>query len=371
MNASFAVMSNFTQTVTVPPPGGVAANWSAQVYVYADPTCFGCYYTDDGAGHADTACIPNTVYGADVPTATAAFCAQAEQWRAVYYAATAVLDATDLTNSGNVVACQAVARPFNLGHVNYGGQTNIARFNIVQFQAEDTVEYVQAAQMPDCYTGRARDGVYMPLRMDPQFAIWRDQGSDLVLDASSAHWPTAGTELQTITVGASTAQTTGLYPDLVNAWYNTNQWSGDRHLMPCVANIGALCFENLNPAAALRITFRAGFETRVQPGSIQTPQQKPSIPYDRAAVEGYFAIRRQLKDAYPASYNDLGTLWKIIKGVAGFLEPAVSAIPGVGPAAVTIAKAVGKAVDGAMSRRTARKNQQATQKKGLVVKRRS
>lgn len=48
-----------------------------------------------------------------------------------------------------------------------------------------------------------------------------------------------------------------------------------------------------------------------------------SPEHDPVALGAYYAISRQLKDAYPADYNDLGKIVRTIADVAG---PALSTI---------------------------------------------
>jgi len=82
----------------------------------------------------------------------------------------------------------------------------------------------------------------------------------------------------------------------------------------------------------MSIYVRCGFEIQVPAGSLYSPQLKMSPPHDAVAIENYFQIARQLKDAYPADYNDLGKIWDVISGAAKAVAPFLSAIPVAGPA---------------------------------------
>jgi hypothetical protein len=52
---------------------------------------------------------------------------------------------------------------------------------------------------------------------------------------------------------------------------------------------------------------------------------------DQMAIDSYFRVVRCLKDAYPASYNDIGKLWDTISGIAKQALPYINAVaPQVG-----------------------------------------
>jgi hypothetical protein len=74
---------------------------------------------------------------------------------------------------------------------------------------------------------------------------------------------------------------------------------------------------------------------QVSPASTLAPQLKLSPPYDKRALDTYFAVARELKDGYPADYNDLGKIWDALSGALKQIGPALSVIPGWGPVAST------------------------------------
>jgi len=102
----------------------------------------------------------------------------------------------------------------------------------------------------------------------------------------------------------------------------------------------------------MSVYVRAGYEIQVAPGSIYSPQLKMSPPHDPVAIENYFQIARQLKDAYPADYNDLGKIWDVISGAAKAVSPFLAAIPGIGPvlsSVVPMAAGAGDAIRRALT----------------------
>jgi hypothetical protein len=99
----------------------------------------------------------------------------------------------------------------------------------------------------------------------------------------------------------------------------------------CNSNWADFSFKNLAVTTSLSFFYRFGFEVQVLPTSQMSPHLKLSPKHDPAALNAYFAISRELKDAYPADFNDLGMIWDIISSAAKAVAPALGAIPVAGP----------------------------------------
>jgi hypothetical protein len=84
----------------------------------------------------------------------------------------------------------------------------------------------------------------------------------------------------------------------------------------------------------LTLVFRAGYELQCQPTSTYSSYLRLSPPYDPIAINDYYAISRELKDAYPSDYNDWGKLWNVIKSAARTVIPFVR---GLGPIGAGVA----------------------------------
>lgn len=100
------------------------------------------------------------------------------------------------------------------------------------------------------------------------------------------------------------------------------------------------CFQNMSTETRLVCYFRFGVEIQALPTSPFSPYLKLSPPYDPAAIEAYFRISRELKDAYPADYNDLGKLWSVIKQVARRVLPAVGMLGPIGKTVSVLGSAI-------------------------------
>lgn len=359
--AKSVVFQTYTQVVDIAPPAGSAGSWEGEIYFFADPSCPVSWYTrdEDDSVH-ETGEASNATWGANANLASRAFVAAFESWRMAYAGLTVSLDATALTNKGNLVAAQYIPNPVDYGMISIDETgAHVPNSRVVMYQEADTAEYQQVNQMPNSYVGLAKDGCYIPLRLDGNHQKWWTPSDGLVFDSSGL--VASGADTFTIPVADAGATGVGLYPNTDQFWYNptTHLYMGQKHLLPCFANVGVVAFKNLDITAHLRLTYRLGVEGTVQPGTALTPYQHISPEYDREAIDTYFAIARRLKDAYPASYNDLGKMWDVIKQVAQALGPVVKSIPVYGPAITAVASTVGKQVDRAIAR-----SRKRTPKKG-------
>lgn len=72
--------------------------------------------------------------------------------------------------------------------------------------------------------------------------------------------------------------------------------------------------------------YRGGWEYQVAPSTTLVSFAKTSPVYDPQALATYFKISRELKDGYPADYNDLGKILDVIKGAAKTVLPIASSV---------------------------------------------
>jgi len=107
-------------------------------------------------------------------------------------------------------------------------------------------------------------------------------------------------------------------------------------------NVGVICARNLSAATRYAVFIRCGLELQVHPTSVLSPQMHLSPVYDAQVLSTYYAIARDLKDAYPASYNSAGKIWDQISKVAKAVLPTVAklGIPVASPLAAGLNGAV-------------------------------
>lgn len=332
--------------------------WECEIYLLSDPVRFATIFVRDVDGGNPAALTVLNQKIAD-PGDTeevkgSAWISEMMRWRLAYAGTTVYLDAPALANEGTVVAAQTPVKPrfcpLSITETLQSKKLASAAPNAlgvtswlsagVSWGTDALPEYAELMAMPNSYTGEAKNGVYMPLRLDSNHALWHD-----ARDAAAEVKNTDGSLLNDVgQLAAVQAASAGVYAPAKTFQYDAATIA-DWHLLPCVSNMGCIAFRNLSSTASLMMACRLGFEVQVLPRSMYSPYLHISPAYDRLSLETYWAISRELKDAYPADYNDLGKLWDVIKRVAGFAAPIVRMIPGVGPAVEAIARPVGAVLD--------------------------
>lgn len=322
---------NYQQTVDIAAPSGLgaASTWDCTVLFMNDPTCFGNIMTVPTAGGTATNyCVYNKALGGNVGQAKTTFLADFTQWRGMYAGLSVHLSAPAVSDQGVVTAAQYPYTAMEMGSQtapsaigsNYTSKSPVVRFD----QTAVIPDYNALIGMPNAYCGNARDGVYMPLRLDGNHVKWHTN-NDTRYDASS--WAVVpSTSSLTTPVSAVGA---GFWPYTdTNGLYFSTKWYGDEHLLPCSNVFGGMVFKGLSASATLNFVYRVGFEATCLPTSPFVSFLKVSPEHDLMAITNYYKISRQLKDAYPVAYNDLGKLWDVIKGAARVISPVLSVVPG-------------------------------------------
>lgn len=343
-----------TQVIEAPDP---TKNWETELTLLPSPVCFSAIQSSstDGVSFAHTNHSNAQLAGTTFASKYAAWKALAQRWRLAYAAATVYFDAPATANQGTVVAAQYVMRPsvyppsqsgiINGEGVLLTGEREYTR-DLVCYTEADWARGPVAQSMPSSYFGNARDGVYMPMKLTETCQDWIGEEMDgqmggLILNTPLPSGPAQGTEaFQPFYAGegpyaapisvlkfpywdpvlATTIRTVGTSDGAVGTLtYGTTV----PHLDP---NIATMSFRNLDKAARITVFYRYGWEIQVQPGSVLTPQQKLSPRYDAVALDAYFAIAREMKDAYPESYNGFGKIWDVISEIGKTVLPVLSTI---------------------------------------------
>lgn len=354
---------NYQQASTIINPGE-DETWECELTFLNDPSIFCAVRTMTSAGdHTTVYNIHNTALGVTPVAAALGFSgAFVERWRMAYGSVTVYADGPSLANQGSVVAAQYPARPYRISvpsmatgptaFVGYG-----LRYPIDRWQAQDSPGFDTLLSMPNSYSGLAKDGVYMPMKLDSNHAAWHDH-RDLVYDASL--WTTHGTT-ELVPVTSEVAATVGGFPYYsippLTSTIATGEWLGSPHLAPMLDNLGQICFKNLGPDVNLSLAIRMGVEVMVQPASTYRSFLHLSPVFDPMALGTYFKIARELKDAYPSDYNDLGKLWDVIKSAARIISPFMGLVPG-GSLIREAASLAGKGVDTYVDRKKPAKEMQ-------------
>lgn len=275
-----------------------------------------------------------------------------EAHRLLAYGVTAYQDGPQLANQGTITAAQwQVAREkYTACHQmvpNLSVTLPVAATRITAYQENDFASYDFSQHLPNAYFAESKDGCYLPMRLTRTSQHWVTD-ADLEFYANYAlphvngvlHLP-----LATAGIGASAPPFPALSCAKVNdiiADPNYGGIWGDRVFAPLNDTWGGISCRNLSYQTSFAFYIRQVVECRVTPTSLLAPQVQMSPPYDPLAIASYFRINRELKDAYPADFNDLGKIWDAIKSAAKVALPIASMLPG--PAGI-----VGKIGSGIMS----------------------
>lgn len=314
-------------------------NWDLDFSLIPHPLLFGyskVSYTDAvlNTPIEDKGNILNLQFGsAYYQNALTKFCGDVERWRIAYMSATFYLNATATTDQGTVVAAMVPVgfrTLYSSATVPNGPGYSTVAPGVMFFQYEDEPNGETLQMMPNMYFGKAKEGVYMPLKLTKGFDKWRDASSLMFvgnrLINNETAWVTSEDIVSTDHFPFPMVDSFALEATQLDLTFD-----GQLTPTPCSGSFGHVCFKGLDKAASVTVVIRCGFQVQVHPTSMLAPQMKISPEYDGSALSEYFRIARRLKDAYPANYNDLGKLWKTILSVIESTAPVLDVIvPGLG-----------------------------------------
>lgn len=258
-----------------------------------------------------------------------------EAHRLIACGVTAYQDGPALANQGTITAAQwEVARQkYHDKSFNALAPATISTTRIALYQGNDFANYDFSQHMPNAYFAESKEGCYLPLRLTRTSQKWTTD-ADLEFFGDTA-LPHVNGNLHLPLVTGGLTRHAAPFPDLTCAYANDvlldpnygGTW-GDLVYAPLNGTWGGISCRNLSYQTSFAFYIRQVIEARVTPTSLLAPQVQMSPPYDPTAIATYFRINRELKDAYPADFNDLGKIWDVIKTAAKTILPFLSAAPG-------------------------------------------
>lgn len=338
----------FNNMFQVSPPAGLLATdtWACDFLATArDPLCFGTYSKDKtgnftgslihkgyfGTGLdnrlmnpqvAGTGATPESAYSAKRNT----FVSNVRKYRIAYYGVTAHVDAPALSNQGTLAATQypVCDRSFTAGMCGLGGLAKAYRkLKVVPFT--EYPDFAGIQNLPNVYSAAAKDGCYLPLKLGEEDLEMRAVADSFFIHGDWDVTANGYVDAEGLNIGASTGLTNPLtpVPDFSIAPASGANQTGTTALPVACNQVGHICFRGLDPKATIYLYVRCGFDIEVAPGSIYSPYVRNPVMEDDAAVRAYFAVSRQLKDAYPGEFNDLGEMFDLIVNTAADVLPAL------------------------------------------------
>lgn len=326
------ICMNYQSTFTLSIHESQTGPWSFDMTMLPHPLYVAYWEGDKAYSPADATAQVGNFWNTQLTAETtptsdqllAAWLAMAQRWRITYMSVTAYQDGPDLANQGTLVVSQTPMQPSHFACSIAPGSTNYSFRTLAEFDKDNEGPNFQRSQsMPNAYMGRSREGCYVPLKLTDTCQEWHSQ-SDLIVPYRPASTSTSG-----ITAVPGSDYQTFPFHSTVPAYYiasgPTLRGSAVPDLMNGgVANISA---RNLSEETSFTFYFRLGVEMQLAPTSTLTPQLKLSPPHDPTAMDTYFAIARELKDAYPADFNDLGRMWDVISATVKSISPVLRTIP--------------------------------------------
>lgn len=341
-----SVCMDYETVVSIPPPVGAQASWSATISMLGHPIQ-PCSVLTQASGVAVGyvgVTNPTIVATSSYSDYTVGFAGLCNSYRMLYCGLTADLDASALNDSGSVVAGQF---PLESQVFNYSatGTSGTAQCHVLNTNYRTNFPGSAISQLPGAYMGLAKDGIYMPLKLDPQ-SPWVSTAMGQLVATSSLGTAVALSQasLTSYTLSTAVAPAGVSFP-----FYGSTAYGNPYPLRPAnltaasaaaggdvvVAlqqqSVGHCYFYNLSPSASLTLKLRWGVELRVEPTSMLAPALKPSARHDSLALSAYSDLAGSLPWAYPSSYNSEGKLAAVIKRAWNMIKPAAATVMGAIP----------------------------------------
>lgn len=317
----------WSTNVTNPTPGTTGI-WSFDLFLFAHPILAGALRTHDSAGAYLWSPIVNPQVGLSGSTWIQRqewFVNNVEKYRVAYLGVTGHQDAAAVTNQG-MIACVQYPITSISGSLDTDDVVDqIVR--LVDLFSSAPKTWTEMQTLPNAYLNTAREGVYAPYKLSRTCQDWqtsRDLRQFVPYGNCSAFAPTA----RRVVLGAaapSLTTLTGGWPYGLTGYYAGSVESTEMTLKRSDEGIIHIAGINLHSSSSFTFIFRAGYELQVAPGSAVSTFAKLSPRYDSLALDGYYAIAREFKDAYPEDFNSLekilGTIASVVGDVVGTLFP--------------------------------------------------
>jgi hypothetical protein len=326
---------NYQSTFTLSPAGGATGTWQFDASLLPDPIAFMSVAKTDSTGITTSLNLNSQLTGATYGTKYVAFQGVAQRWRLAYMSVTAYQDGPDLSNQGMISVVQKPAQPAVYYGSGMTGTQVTCGPKITKFQTDDAPDFNSSQTFPNAYLNNSKFGAYAPMKLTSTCQQWKDLFRDITLygGATSA---TSGAGL-TLPTATGAMVNWPYYGENEAAYLAANGFMGQTILEWGNGAHVQISARNLSVATSFTFYVRCGIEIQCNPGTIYGPYLKLSPPHDSRALKTYFAIAREMKDAYPADYNDLGKIWETIKSILRKVAPAIGMIPFPGSGIVSAA----------------------------------
>lgn len=325
------VMMNYQSTFNLAPYPGESDTWGFDATLLPHPVNFMWYKRDGGLDGFDYGNFMNSqLTGATHTEKMQGFLSLAQRWRLAYAAVTIYQDGPDLANQGTLAVYQPPVQPISFSMSHPIGNYIWCMPKVSLYETDDMPNFDTSQGMPNAYFNRSREGAYVPLKLTDTCQDWSSE-SDMtgIVNAGSVQQNPSVNGY----IGVSEDSNMLIHPLYPHHNLVSTQWSvgpPEQLVGQVTSNMlngtfAHICGRNLAKTTSFAFYVRMGIEMQVNTASPIAPQMKLSPQYDPRALDTYFRLAREFKDAYPSNFNDLGKLWDVISAAVRtslpFLKP--------------------------------------------------
>lgn len=361
MTTATSCLVNYQVTASLSPTNGATGTWEFDATLLPHPVNFMATQKTDSTGTYPDVVLNTQMMGATIEDKTTWLISNAQQWRLAYAGVTITQDGPALADQGTIVVSQSPISPvvFPVSAALITNNQYSAAPPVEVYTAEDFPNYMASQALPNSYFDQSKKGVYIPLKLTKTCQQWKSQ-ADVVGSGYPSNLQQSGLYEFPRTMTYAWPHWTMPCTYLTNIPNNVAFWDVQSHFTsPMLNDIFAhISARNLAVTTSFAFFFRFGIEMRVHPTSTLAPQLTLAPRYDQRALESYFAISRELKDAYEAKFNDMGKLWGVISTAARSVLPYVAKLGVSGKTAANLGSAVldtGDLIQSALQRRRQKK----------------
>lgn len=330
-----SVLMNYQSTFTLSASPTATGVWSFDAQIIPHPVGFvSALRTDSVTAQSPQEFLNSQLAGTTHAAKFSSFISQFKMWRLAYMGVTIHQDGPALSDQGTLVVCQPPVQLLSHALCSWYAATPglVCNRPVASLKISDLPNFDVSQSLPNSYMSNSRTGAYIPLKLTNTEQKWFSMSDSIFMGLDrrieSQYNVSDSLVLPTTSIPTGTG---GYYPFLslapAHVLSQTSGPNGDLTSPPLNDTWANISVRNASVASSFTFFVRVGLECQCGPGSIMSPQQRISPQYDLAALQAYFAVAREMKDAYPADYNDLGTLWNVIRDLAVQYLPKLKAIP--------------------------------------------
>jgi len=211
--------------------------------------------------------------------------------------------AASLSDQGFIVAAQQDAIPTIQQSVSAVTGYNTQVNTTYVYKTNDFPDANSIYALDRCYTGQSRDGVYMPVHLDNEFAAWKNMQDPIYINSPDM-----------VDITGSTSHVPSVFATLLTRSTDVTTISGSpapayTNIKPMFRNLGTIYINGVAPGTTFQLMWRGGYEGLPFSSSLESTHTHPSPKEDPQAMSALSQIVRQhLMFAYPVSWNDGGGL---------------------------------------------------------------